>query len=765
MDVLSAADDALRSCTDSTRLMPECEACIPGLSLDTNGAKCVFSEPKTARLRKEIAEIAKQRFGEVNYYLYPYLSVMPLLQRQIDVAKMINNDRPRRILDIGPYTNPIWKFIDFNDYCPELIVSLEPCGEVITNTSMAWRSVLRSCSTNGKQSTHLILVPQVIQIYFESDHFRESQYDAVVCIGCDGHFGPSGKMITSLRKPFFLYLEYPPDYTPSRNAFNTKVMEESLCGSPAVHTKEYRFKPEDEPHLKPYAPFSLHRLLSAYHCKEDMKLEIKAMLEKFHVNCSVAVSSYQDLACRAERHNILGVQDQAFFPSGKDREGMIEILEKQPARFNNCTICADVLSSYAPYQSWERIPFYIHNTSASAHLSLKYGGSTVNSGTPSESPCLFVLFTMLSVIMIGWSTRTKSRIRKWSSPGLIIPAMTFLAIYRNICTTYIADFPDNTQAMRFPLRIDDANHLLVFAEDAFKKGGDSEWDALAAATTARLLLHAGKPEDVLMEKGGLLYKAIVDYNIYFKNTVGKQSQEYPSEYTHRLAHCPQHIDTSFRDVVRTKFEPILTTSRNHGYYEFGNLIDMAAYRVLPTFQEFYTRSYRKKILIDVGANGFYGSPKAIIDMYAPFSPFDEVHLFEPDIEGMEIPEYYMKKYNIKFHRMMVTVGTRDSSDILSFLRANVSPDDFLVLKYDVDDGLRGLTMEWGFLSDLVHSEEIALVDELFIELHFWFDLRGLHGKYRRHPNPNWKFGAHSMLQAYEVQLQLRECGLALHAWP
>ena len=64
------------------------------------------------------------------------------------------------------------------------------------------------------------------------------------------------------------------------------------------------------------------------------------------------------------------------------------------------------------------------------------------------------------------------------------------------------------------------------------------------------------------------------------------------------------------------------------------------------------------------------------------------------------------------------------------------------------------TMEWGFLADLLRRPEaLALVDELFIELHFYS------------PSLNWVHLTHSMKQAFDVLRQLRACGLPVHAWP
>ena len=66
----------------------------------------------------------------------------------------------------------------------------------------------------------------------------------------------------------------------------------------------------------------------------------------------------------------------------------------------------------------------------------------------------------------------------------------------------------------------------------------------------------------------------------------------------------------------------------------------------------------------------------------------------------------------------------------------------------------GPTMEWGFLADLLRRPEaLALVDELFVELHFYAS------------SLRWVHLTHSMKQAFDVLRQLRACGLPVHAWP
>ena len=92
-------------------------------------------------------------------------------------------------------------------------------------------------------------------------------------------------------------------------------------------------------------------------------------------------------------------------------------------------------------------------------------------------------------------------------------------------------------------------------------------------------------------------------------------------------------------------------------------------------------------------------------------------------------------------------------------------DEFVALKFDVDELPSGSTMEWGFLAALASSPQLVLVDELFIELHATFP---------RWPGSNaslhawgegFSHGDHSSWQGFDVLRELRRCGVAVHAWP
>jgi hypothetical protein len=301
------------------------------------------------------------------------------------------------------------------------------------------------------------------------------------------------------------------------------------------------------------------------------------------------------------------------------------------------------------------------------------------------------------------------------------------------------------------LRVDDAKILLQLARE---QKGDSPWTSLVLTSLARLLLHAAEPlENFIKPNEGLLYRSIVEYNEYFANVLAAPHPRFPNDYVHKLPACPAHQDTSYKEEVTQKgLEPLYANGRNLDFFELGIWISMNPYRVLPSFLTVRQRTYRKAILFDVGANGFLGSPKSLIDMYAPFLKFDEAHLFEPDSKGMHIPKYYATHYDIRFHQISVKVGTRDESDILTWIRKLTTEDDFVVLKFDVDEIGEDITMEWGFLADLIASQEFRLIDELHIELHFFV--------------PHiWFTWTHSMKQAFDVLRQLRACGVAVHAWP
>ena len=126
---------------------------------------------------------------------------------------------------------------------------------------------------------------------------------------------------------------------------------------------------------------------------------------------------------------------------------------------------------------------------------------------------------------------------------------------------------------------------------------------------------------------------------------------------------------------------------------------------------------------------------------------------DPGLNSLDAPPTH-NITTVFVHQTAVDVGSRNENDILQWIQNTAREDDFVALKFDVDNDSLGPTMEWGFLADLLRRPEaLALVDELFIELHF------------AAPSLNWVHLTHSMKQAFDVLRQLRACGLPVHAWP
>lgn len=79
-----------------------------------------------------------------------------------------------------------------------------------------------------------------------------------------------------------------------------------------------------------------------------------------------------------------------------------------------------------------------------------------------------------------------------------------------------------------------------------------------------------------------------------------------------------------------QLEPVYTSLRNWMFTEASNLIDFGPYLPLVAFPEVRNLIIQKgqdtgrRILIDVGANGFFASPKYLLDSYTPYLPFTHV---------------------------------------------------------------------------------------------------------------------------------------------
>jgi hypothetical protein len=142
----------------------------------------------------------------------------------------------------------------------------------------------------------------------------------------------------------------------------------------------------------------------------------------------------------------------------------------------------------------------------------------------------------------------------------------------------------------------------------------------------------------------------------------------------------------WKDVARRGLEPVYSSLRNLMFTEAQVLIDFGPYRPLVAFQGVRNVvASKRRILIDVGANGFFASPKYLLDSYAPYMPFTHAIMVEPEPHfSASIPPAYSERYNISFHQVYAEVGTGSATDMLKMLPTMVTKNDFVVLKFDVD---------------------------------------------------------------------------------
>ena len=132
-------------------------------------------------------------------------------------------------------------------------------------------------------------------------------------------------------------------------------------------------------------------------------------------------------------------------------------------------------------------------------------------------------------------------------------------------------------------------------------------------------------------------------------------------------HIPMAFAPSFEVHSKPKwrkfadsFEPVYTSVRNWMFTEASNLIDFGPYRPLVAFPEVRKEviaAKRKRILIDVGANGFFASPKYLLDSYAAYLPFTHAIMIEPEPHfSASVPRAYSDRYNITFMQVIIILS-------------------------------------------------------------------------------------------------------------
>jgi hypothetical protein len=229
----------VKYCDDRTKMLPACKECIPGLTTaSAESTTCDTYMPGSAKIRDEIEGLTKDRYANMPqekgryprpFGLYPYLEKGDFMVRQETFAQKLVEYGAKNVVDVGAYYNPI-HFFTPKSTCFDSVVIVEPILDAL--------SVYIPChpSVPGGEGkfTHVMFLPVTFRFYARDVVRRmpTESPDAIVCIGCDGHYGPNRRMLeNTFPRPFTIYLEYPTEYyhnPPFNKMMGTGPNEEML---------------------------------------------------------------------------------------------------------------------------------------------------------------------------------------------------------------------------------------------------------------------------------------------------------------------------------------------------------------------------------------------------------------------------------------------------------------------------------------------------------------------------------------------------------
>jgi len=148
----------------------------------------------------------------------------------------------------------------------------------------------------------------------------------------------------------------------------------------------------------------------------------------------------------------------------------------------------------------------------------------------------------------------------------------------------------------------------------------------------------------------------------------------------------------------------------------GGAEDRSFIKLFPQYMDVHQLwNGRRKIFLDVGASTYESSVVWFREKY-PVT-FDEIHVWEAEAGKFRIPPSEDRTFASKIidhSPVMVDVPERgpDKFDLTKFVLNTIRPDDFAVLKMDIEGA------EWRVLPHLIQSGALTLIDEMFVEIHF-----------------------------------------------
>ena len=792
------------ACSSIMRLLPHCTSCIPGV-VAAEGA-CT-SPPALSKYLAWNAAEATRRYGNLSGStaapdLYSYLMSASGTRRHVLTARYLKRVDARNVLDLGPYRSPIAGYLRDAGHCAELTVSVQPimpaASERVPCLPPNWRDATHRISSPLFAADAPSLLPAL----------GLARFDAIVCLGCFPEQIKQPAAVCSylarFPRPFTFVVEagqkaefakwldnvsshggcllapaWRATAATARVALRLSVVERLELEIPEEPTGNYR-----------------HRLLAFLNVSDGWAVGARSAPSRAalggnvdaHASKESKLKLYQQLALTAES---IAAQHGPLFGATPSAGAPPSSWARSDGAFSQAATFSTTPRGAIPAALIDTGRWLVGcNVERQQHQLLSAitpGGAGSDGGSGGDDlPSCAAGPVWRDCDFFGQHSTVKE-----CSADLACRHRACSAV--RTCHAAPRDHFSRSDCKRWQTAPCASRLLSLHAAAAVVCGEHearqtSEENVTAAVAMLGLGWMAASGS-VAPLRHGLVLQSIIRRFVEQMSHYSDRAADDPTSSWRAVERrlplppatltCPAAASVSDPALVR-RLEPIYPHLRNLMTTEMGLLTSFVPYRVLPSVVGFDTsrgapRPHQaankrgRRVLVDVGTNGFYASAKYLLDLYQPTQPFTEAVLFEPDTKAMGVPEEYMLQYNITRLHSFVDVGSRrPSSDLLVWLQRHVRREDYVVLKFDVDEAVSGPTIEWGFLADLHGHPALALVDELFIEMHFsWLpgtcsNPRAVFADLR---SPSWTGKPHSMEQAYFLLADLRRCGVAVHAWP
>lgn len=192
------------ACSDEKMLVPRCNSCIPG----TRSTLQECSPDVSAQAMSVRRAAAEDALAADEGAAAAYTGTPERHQLRAYVLAWLLKTRPRRVLDLGTYLDPLESFSNFTygGWCPELVVSVDP---LLTPVAKRFH-----CGRLGAEAQVTVVhLPLAIEEALLEDSLRNIAYDAVLCLGC--HEVRSKKVmgfeydvLESFKRPYELFIEF-----------------------------------------------------------------------------------------------------------------------------------------------------------------------------------------------------------------------------------------------------------------------------------------------------------------------------------------------------------------------------------------------------------------------------------------------------------------------------------------------------------------------------------------------------------------------------